>query len=497
MLEAINSILDDNFDFKTKFGNKYKYAQFLLEQLKAIELTGLPNDDLFEYMQIVDKILTRVVEVNNDAMIDEKLCFLVSQSIFFNHGNIERYNLEILKSINKHHASIRYSTVLKKYLPQLIFEIEKSKNKYFNSESYHLYRIFSEELVELYKKFDIHTEALLYSIGLSYHLEAISQQNRENKSSIVKVGFLENAEQHYKIKCKNIELSKDLRPIIKACYGFVVENELQEVKTELPKTTIYAIDSYHYKKFYTHTLHGDVLLRHMSCDKRLLPSYELVVEQAKEIAKESVFSRLINTTPINEKRKLGTYSSEAEHGEYDIARHYQFSLDITWQMHLFSLFYELINKNKLSQSVIMKHLATWSLVDKNRIAILSRGIERFFADDHISSVSILVPQIEHHLRYMFELIGYSTTNTLDGKSQDEQTFGTFLKDAFVVEKLGIDIAKYFEILFVSKVGFNIRNSIAHGFYDSNAFGKGLNIIVIYSLILLTRFNIASVGKSNE
>lgn len=481
-------MLDDSFDFKASYGNKYKYVQSLIEQLKAIEQESLPKDDLFEYMQIIDKILVGVVEVNDDKIIDEKLRFLVLQSIFFNDENIERYNLEILKSINKHHSNTKYTTILRQYLPQFLFEMEKSKNRYFNAESYSLYRLFCEELIKLYKVFKIAVEPHLYSIGLSYHLEAISQQNRETKSSIVKVGFLENAEKHYKTRCQNIELAKDLRPIIKACYGFVVENELHTVKTDLPQTAIYAIDMYHYKKHYAYTLQDDEFLRYMSHDKRLLPSYSLVVEQTREIANESVLSRLLTTTAINEKRKLGTYSSDAEHEEYDIAQHYQLSLNITWQMYLFPLFNELIEKNKLTQNVIMKHLATWSLVDKNRISILSRGIERFFADDNISSISILVPQIEHHLRYMFELIGYSTTNTLDGKSQDEQTFGAFLKDAFVVEKLGIDIAKYFEILFVLKIGFNIRNSIAHGFYDSDNFSRGLNIIVIYSLILLTKFN---------
>jgi len=387
---------------------------------------------------------------------------------------------------------LNFKTIIQNNSSLIIFEIEKSKNRYFKDKNYHIYRHFCEEIIKIYKISDIDTEHIEYAIGLTYHLEAINQQNREVKSSLVKASFLEQAEKHYKNKCQNIELAKDLRPIIKSCYGFVVENELQEFKTEMPLTSLMQVQLYHYKRIYLKDLKQDLILKQLSVDNILLPNYNEVVKSAKEAYRGSILRHIGSTSPISETRKLGTFNSDSENDEYDIFQHYNLMLQLTWDMRLFPIFLGMVNNYRLTSTSIMNHISKWSLLKSTRKTIIARGIDRFFQNDYISSINILVPQIEYQLRYMFELMGYSTTNTLDGRSQEEQTFSSFLKDKFVIETLGIDVVKYFEIMFVSKIGFNIRNSVAHGFYGENNFSKELNIIVIYSLIILTKFNLKKV-----
>ena len=260
----------------------------------------------------------------------------------------------------------------------------------------------------------------------------------------------------------------------------------------MPLTTLMQAELYHYKRIYLKDLKQDLILKQLSVDNILLPNYNEVVKSAKEAYRGSILRHIGSTSPISETRKLGTFNSDSENDEYDIFQHYNLMLQLTWDMRLFPIFLGMVNNYRLTSTSIMNHISKWSLLKSTRKTIIARGIDRFFQNDYISSINILVPQIEYQLRYMFELIGYSTTNTLDGRSQEEQTFSSFLKDKFVIEILGIDVVKYFEIMFVSKVGFNIRNSVAHGFYDENNFSKELNIIVVYSLILLTKFNLKKV-----
>lgn len=486
----LSNELDENYDFKNQFSNKFEYINFLVEQLQNFDYKNLSNDDFIWFMKIIDKILTKIIEVNNDELVEIFLSYLVELSIFLNDNNLERWNLELLKSINIFNPKKDYPAILKQYFSLLTYEFIKSKNRYFTPEaSYlHLYRMFSEELILWYKIVDIQSTSLVYSIGLTFHLDGIYQHGRVEKRSSLKAGFLEDAEKYYKDRCNNIELSKDLRSIIKACYGLVIQNnELSPIKIEQPYSAIQQIEKYQYKKLYFETLKNDDVIKYMSMDKELVPDYKSVLTSVNEIAKEAVFSRSLAVTTINEKRKLGTFVTDREHIEFDTAQYYLMLLDSIWRTRLFPIFDQLIHARKLTQGTLLKHLNQWSLVDKSRMSIYSRAIERFLDNDYISSVSILVPQIEHQLRYMFEVIGYSTTNTPKGKSQEEQTFGTFLADPFVIEQLGIDTVKFFEILFASKVGFNIRNNLAHGLYATEDFGRGLNIIVIYSLILLTKF----------
>lgn len=489
IIDTLNKLLSERYDFKENYTNKYLYICDLVKKLKEMDYKTIEKDDLYDFTKIINLSLFKVIEINQPKLMKEVIEYTITILEHFNVNNYERYTLEIIESINKYYGNLAFKSLVQEYSSMIIFEFEKSKSKYFKNRNYHLYRIFCEEMINLYKLSNMETEHLKYEIGLSFHLEAINQQGRAIKSNHVKAHFLEEAEKYYKNKCQNIELAKDLRPIIKSCYGFVVREELQEFKTELPISTRMQTELYHYKRVYLHKLTENSIIKQLSVDKSLLPNYDDIVVSAKEIYAQSIFGQLCPTTPINEKRKLATYNGGDEKLDYEILQHYNLNLNLICDLRLIPIFLGMINNYRLNSTLIMKHISKWTLLDKSRTAIIAKGIDCFFKDDYISSINVLVPQIEHQLRYMFELIGFSTTNTADGKSQEEQTFSSFLKEKFVMDKLGKDIVKYFEIMFVSKIGHNIRNNVAHGFYDSDSFTKGLNIIVIYSLILLTRFNI--------
>jgi len=488
-LNEIKKLLDSNYNFKVDYENKFLFIKSIRDKFNSINYSEIEENNLFDYTEIIDIILNKVIQINNKEFSIDILDTLIQLLHYFNLNNYHRHSLKIIKSINKHYGNQNFKTIVKKNSSLIIFEIEKSKNRYFKDKKYHIYRNFCEEIIKIYKISDIDTEHIEYEIGLTYHLEAINQQDRDIKSNSVKANFLERAEKHYKNKCQNIELSKDLRPLIKSCYGFSVEDEIEEFKTEMPLTTLMQVELYHYKRIYLKDLDESLILKNISVDNELLPNYNEIVISTKKIHNKSFMLNIFATSIVNEKRKLGTYTTSRGKSEYHIEQQYNLNLQIIWTMYLFPIFIGMVNNYRLTSTSIMNHISKWSLLNSTRKTIIARGIDRFFQNDYISSINILVPQIEYHIRYMFELIGFSTTNTLDGKSQEEQTFSSFLKEKYVIEALGIDVVKYFEIMFVSKMGFNVRNSIAHGFYDTSHFSKELNIIVIYSLILLTKFKI--------
>ena len=65
------------------------------------------------------------------------------------------------------------------------------------------------------------------------------------------------------------------------------------------------------------------------------------------------------------------------------------------------IFRILIEERRMSKDDLIDFLKCWPLLDERNTAILSVGIERFFARDYISALHILVPQFESCLRRMF------------------------------------------------------------------------------------------------
>lgn len=497
MFEQINRLLNNDYDFKQDYKNKFEYVKSAHSIFKNIDYTKIKKDDLFTYTEIIDSILFKVIEVNNPDLMNDLLVVFINILEHFNENDYYRYSLEVLESINKHYGNLQFKQFVQQHSPIIIFHIENSKNYFFVKKNFHLFRHFCKAIKDIYKVAEMEVEQIEYMIGLTYHLEGIDQQGRPQKSSLVKANFLEQAEEHYKNKCQNIELAKDLRPLIKTCYGLVVENELHEFETQMPYTTLMKVEMYHYSRIYLNELNENQILQQLSVDKYLLPKYHSIAKSAKKIYSKSIFRHLFPTSPINNKRKLGTFNSSSEHDSYDILELYDINIKLIWSMRLMPIFNSLVHYHKVTPTSIMKHISNWSLVDKDRLPIIGRGIKNFFDEDYISSINTLVPQIEHQLRYMFELIGFSTTNTPNGKAQEEQTFSSFLSDKFVIQQLGVDIVKYFEILFTSKTGFNIRNNVAHGFFNTDNYSREMNIIVIYSLIILTRHNIKKIDSTED
>lgn len=476
-------------DYKNQYKNKYDYVSNTYNCYLKVDYKLLSEDDYFGYTSATEKISFLILEISNTAYIESYTKHLVELLSYFNTNNSERYALEIIRCINIIVKNNNFIENITPFQNIIIIEIEKAKLYYFSIKNFNLYRAFCEEAIFFYKKTGLTTIELLYLIGLSYHLESLDQQGRVEKSYMVKASFLEMAEAHFKSKCGNNQLAQDIRALIKPCYGFVVRNELSQVKSSTEFSADLRIELYRFKNIYMRKMDNDIVLEQISIDSHFLPNYNQIIKSTHEVYKDTLFQDLVQTTPINEKRKLGTISSENEKRDYKIFSFYELSIRMEFDLRLFPVMSGLIERKKITHDSIMKYLSRWSLVDKSRMPIFSQGFEHFFNNDNISFISIIVPQIEHQIRYMFELIGYSTTNAPDSKSQEEKTFSKFLDDPFVSSTLGIDVVKYFQFLFVSKIGFNIRNSVAHGFYDSSAFNKGMSYIVFYSLILLTRFNI--------
>ena len=125
------------------------------------------------------------------------------------------------------------------------------------------------------------------------------------------------------------------------------------------------------------------------------------------------------------------------------------------------------------------------------LRFIEDGVERYFNDDFVGSIHILVPQIEAVLRLMMQNLQIATT-IQDKNGIREGDLGSYLRNPLVEQKiLGNDFAFWLRAFLTEKAGgFNIRNNLAHGLigYDQLTPQIASGILFIFLRIGLLRKN---------
>ena len=176
----------------------------------------------------------------------------------------------------------------------------------------------------------------------------------------------------------------------------------------------------------------------------------------------------------------------------------QMSEEIKLYMRFIDLgFNHLVKNQSLNANFLSEHLLISPFFLEEYHQIIKNGINRFFEEDYISSISILIPQIETAIRKLiFEIGGeiYQSPSNHEEKGFMLRPLGALLRDNKFINfftqfehKILTNIPIYFQVLFTDPRGMNLRNNICHGQFSSNYFHRGNAILVIHALLVLSLF----------
>ncbi|MCK4504360.1 MAG: DUF4209 domain-containing protein [Candidatus Aegiribacteria sp.] len=134
--------------------------------------------------------------------------------------------------------------------------------------------------------------------------------------------------------------------------------------------------------------------------------------------------------------------------------------------------------------------------DESRRSLLGKGIRAFVEKDYISCVSILIPEIEHILRYITRKLEIPSWEPNRGNTFNVKTLGTLLRDDRLKQVMG---EMLFEILFYSADtrGFNIRNNFCHGLMQPSEYNETTSAMLIHLLLILGLFREQSIEENQE
>lgn len=142
-----------------------------------------------------------------------------------------------------------------------------------------------------------------------------------------------------------------------------------------------------------------------------------------------------------------------------------------------------IEKLGLNSLNTVEFISSANVFSPNRLSIINRGIESYFANDHLVAIHLLVPQIEEAVRNIIENAGGNVLRQ-KGSGMQLRTFDDILRDDLLKDKWGEDMVEYFKALYTDQRGINLRNDVSHGMADIKAFNQQNADKVLHSLLCM-------------
>jgi hypothetical protein len=159
--------------------------------------------------------------------------------------------------------------------------------------------------------------------------------------------------------------------------------------------------------------------------------------------------------------------------------------------------------------VDLERLVAWlsesPFMPQSRLTLVRHGLRAWFARDWISSVHVLVPQIEASLRDLLAAMGgivmkISRKEGRFGDSFQAISLGAVLNHDLFRSQVPEDIRFHLEVLLQDERGINLRPETMHGLASAELFQMGIANWVVHALLLVGLVRVhrgESAGRERE
>lgn len=139
-------------------------------------------------------------------------------------------------------------------------------------------------------------------------------------------------------------------------------------------------------------------------------------------------------------------------------------------------------EHDLSSERVIDVIATSAFIPDGRMDYFVKGIVAGFNGDLLCALHILVPQLESSFRMILEQAGTSPRNISAEGIEELWGLDKCLSNEIIVKALGQDLAFELQSVLTSRIGPNLRHSIAHGTLPANTF-NGPEPLYLFFLIV--------------
>ena len=143
-----------------------------------------------------------------------------------------------------------------------------------------------------------------------------------------------------------------------------------------------------------------------------------------------------------------------------------------------------IDRYEVSALDFLSHIYTSPIFVEDKKGIVEKGIDAYLQGDALTSVHLLIPQIEASIRKLAELLGIAIIKRGRNGAMQLKLLDELLRERQMEETLGRDASLYFRILLTDQRGWNLRNSVSHGLLPHEQFEQGMADRVLHVLLCL-------------
>jgi hypothetical protein len=230
------------------------------------------------------------------------------------------------------------------------------------------------------------------------------------------------------------------------------------------------------------------ILLFIASESSFLCSVQKVKSEVEKLPEVAPLLYLINP-PVQDARGniveiLDTPEKKLKKGLYEnLDFHYEFFAK-HWLIPIFDL---LKNEKQCTALNFKEFFSQFDFFDDDTLLFLENGISNYIDENYVASIHILTFRIEAILRRVLVQLGVPTCSTRDGKTQEKNLEG-ILAEEKLRSALGEDIVTFLEWFLIDRLGFNLRHNVAHGLLEYAHFSEVKNALLIYALLLFTRFS---------
>jgi len=152
----------------------------------------------------------------------------------------------------------------------------------------------------------------------------------------------------------------------------------------------------------------------------------------------------------------------------EMVKHYGMELGLVVQGDIWPALEVLALEHRLRESDFVAMASHSPIVPKGRERLFGKALFAGYEKDFVSALHLLVPQIEHMVRWHLRAVGIKTTNLDKDGIENENGLSALMELPEVTQIFGEDLSFELKALFCDAFGPNLRNELAHGLLDDEA-----------------------------
>lgn len=152
----------------------------------------------------------------------------------------------------------------------------------------------------------------------------------------------------------------------------------------------------------------------------------------------------------------------------EMVKHYGMGLGIVVQGDIWPALEVLVLEHRLRESDFVAFASCSPIIPKGRERLFGKALFAGYEKDFVVALHLLIPQIEHMVRWHLNASGIKTSNLDKDGIENEKGLSTLMDMPEVAQVFGEDLAFELRALFCDAFGANLRNELAHGLLDDVA-----------------------------